>query len=63
MSRKTELQQQARLARWVARVPTEGGHIEDRVLLAVAYQLEREAARLEEISPPPPRHGFACRSR
>jgi hypothetical protein len=43
----TELRQKADLYRRMASVPTEGGHNEDRVLLSVADQLEREAAKLE----------------
>jgi hypothetical protein len=47
MSRIAELRQRADLCRRVARVPTKGGHHEDRVLLIIADQLEREAAELE----------------
>jgi hypothetical protein len=34
-------------------MPTEGGHEEDRILLAVADRLEREAAELDQLLPRP----------
>jgi hypothetical protein len=46
------LRQQADLCRRIASIPTEGGRREDRVLLTVADDLERQAAALEERSPP-----------
>jgi len=61
----TALRQRAGLYRRVASVPTEGGHHEDRLLLAMADQLEREATELEDRlasgsqkprHPPPLRH-------
>ena len=48
MPRRTELRQKASLYRRMASVPTEGGHQEDRVLLAVAEEFEREAAELDD---------------
>lgn len=47
MSRIADLRQRADFCRQAARGPTEGGRHEDRVLLIVAHQLEREAAELE----------------
>jgi len=48
MSKASRLREQAHLCRRIAGIPTAGGHHEDRVLLAVADDLEREAAALEE---------------
>jgi hypothetical protein len=50
MPRRTELRQKASLYRRMASVPTEGGHNEDRLLLAVASQLEREAEELDRLN-------------
>jgi hypothetical protein len=47
MSRVADLRQRADLCRRVARIPTEGGRHEDRVLLIIADQLERDAEELE----------------
>jgi hypothetical protein len=47
VSRTAELLQQADLCGRVASIPTKGGHCEDRVLLAVADELEREAEALD----------------
>jgi hypothetical protein len=47
VSRTAELRQKADLCRRVASVPTKGGHHEDRILLAVADELEREAEALD----------------
>jgi hypothetical protein len=47
MSRIADLRQRANFCRQAAAVPTEGGRREDRVLLVIADQLEREAAELE----------------
>jgi hypothetical protein len=44
----TYLRRQASLYRRIASIPTEGGRREDRVLLVIADNLEREAAALEE---------------
>jgi hypothetical protein len=44
----TALRQKASLYRRVASVPTEGGHNEDRLLRALADQLEREAVESEK---------------
>ena len=54
MPQRIELREKANLYRRLASVPTEGGHDEDRLLLAVADQLEREAAELDRLSPPAP---------
>jgi hypothetical protein len=47
MPQRIELREKASLYRRLASIPTEGGHDEDRLLLAVAEQLEREAAELD----------------
>jgi hypothetical protein len=47
MPQRAELRQKAKLYRRLASVPTTGGHDEDRVLLAIADELERKAAELE----------------
>jgi hypothetical protein len=47
VSRIAELRNKAALCRRAASVPTSGGHHEDRVLLAVATELEREAEALD----------------
>jgi hypothetical protein len=47
MPQRIELREKASLYRRLASIPTEGGHDEDRLLLAVADQLEREAAELD----------------
>jgi hypothetical protein len=47
VSRTAKLRKQAELCRRVASVPTKGGHHEDRVLLAVAAELERKAEALD----------------
>jgi hypothetical protein len=52
MSKASHLREQAHLCRRIASIPTAGGHHEDRVLLAVADDLEREAAALEESDRP-----------
>lgn len=44
----SHLRQKADPFRRVASIPTEGGRLEDRVLLVLADDLEREAAMLEE---------------
>jgi hypothetical protein len=46
-SQAADLRQMALLCRRMASVPTAGGRHEDRVLLAMADQLEREAAEIE----------------
>jgi len=46
MSRIADLRQRAALCRRAAQVHTEGGRREDRVLLIIAAELEREAAEL-----------------
>lgn len=56
MARRAELRQKAALCRRAASVPTIGGHCEDRVLLAVAEQLEQEAEALERRLSHQPRH-------
>jgi hypothetical protein len=48
MPQRIELREKASLYRRLANIPTEGGHDEDRLLLAVAAQLEREAAELDD---------------
>jgi hypothetical protein len=54
MSKASHLREQAHLCRRIARIPTAGGHHEDRVLLAIADDLEHEAAALEESDRPTP---------
>lgn len=48
MPRRTELREQASIYRRLAGMPTEGGREEDRILLAVADKLEREATELDQ---------------
>jgi hypothetical protein len=50
MPRRTELRQAASLYRRMASVPTDGGRDEDRLLLAVATRLEREAEELDRLA-------------
>jgi hypothetical protein len=47
MPERARLRNKAELYRRLASVPTNGGHDEDRVLLAMAYELEHEAAKLD----------------
>jgi hypothetical protein len=47
MSKGSELRRTADLFRRMAETPTEGGHHEDRLLFALAEQLEHEAAAIE----------------
>jgi hypothetical protein len=47
------LRKQADLYRRIASIPTEGGRREDRVLLVIADNLEREAAAFEERNAAP----------
>lgn len=56
MPRRAELRRKAELCRRAASVPTTGGHYEDRVLLAVAEELEHEAEALERHLNRQPRH-------
>lgn len=46
-SEAVELNRKADLCRRAARVPTSGGHHADRLLLALAERLEREAKTTE----------------
>jgi hypothetical protein len=48
MPQRAELRRKAELYRRLASIPTTGGHDEDRVLLAVADDLERKAEALEQ---------------
>jgi len=51
-----ELRRQALLCRRAARIPTSGAALLDKILVALAEQLERDAATLEQESaddPPP----------
>ena len=50
MPRRTELRQKAGLYRRMANIPTDGGRNEDRLLLFVATQLEREAEELDRLA-------------
>ena len=52
VSKAAHLRAKAGLFRRVASTPTEGGRREDRVLLVIADNLEREAAALEERDSP-----------
>ena len=55
-SRVEELRRQALLCRRAARIPTSGAALLDKILVALAEQLERDAATLEQESaddPPP----------
>jgi hypothetical protein len=54
-----QLREKADLYRRIAGIPTEGGRREDRVLLLVADDLERQAAALEARDPRAPRAGYA----
>jgi hypothetical protein len=47
MPERARLRQKAELYRRLASVPTTGGHDEDRVLLAIADDLEHKAATLD----------------
>jgi hypothetical protein len=48
MPKRAELRQKAELYRRLASIPTEGGRLDDGVLLQVANELERQAAELED---------------
>lgn len=50
MAGSAELSANARLCRWAASIRTTGGARADRVLLALAERLQREAAALEEVN-------------
>lgn len=47
MSERVELRLRAKVYRQLASIPTAGGHEVDRVLLAIADDLEHEAAILD----------------
>ena len=49
MPRATHLRKTAELCRQLAGIPTSGGHRADRVLLALAEKLEREAIAIERL--------------
>jgi hypothetical protein len=65
MAKGSELRRTANLYRRMAEVPTEGGHHEDRLLFALAEQLEQEASSIEVTSeaPTPSRGGRRVRRR
>lgn len=48
MPKRVELRQKAELYRRLASIPTEGGRLDDGILLQVASDLERQAAELED---------------
>jgi hypothetical protein len=49
MSQAAQLRQKAALHRRAASIPTEGSHATDRLLIALAKDLEREAEALEAV--------------
>ena len=57
MPRRNELRQKASLYRHMASIPTTGGRNEDRLLLDVAGQLEREAEELDRLALQKDLHG------
>jgi hypothetical protein len=50
LTRTERLRNQAALMRRAASVPTSGGHNENRMLLAAAARLEKQAVELEEAA-------------
>jgi len=54
-SRVEELRRQALLCRRAARIPTSGAALLDQILVALAEQLDRDAATLEQQSANDPR--------
>lgn len=57
MPEATDPRQLAELCRRLANVPTSGGHRADRVLVALADKLDREAPSVERPAFEPPQRG------
>jgi hypothetical protein len=65
MQQTSDPRQLADLCRRVANIPTSGGHRADRVLQALANQLEQEAAQADRsaVEVPAPTHQTASRQK